>query len=201
MKYYSTFQARLNELTDKGSIDALAEDVGVTVNAVTQWRCGNNFPSFEKFQRIADYYGVSFDWLAGRSDVREVDAIAQKASKRYGLNEDVLKRMEYIAGELQATNQSNLQCPAHTKLSFIRDMGNILFCSKLGNDLLAIMGEYIMQEYENALPSIIGQGSYMEFFSKDNNMRHLLMIPIQEGLAALRSQWENDNVELVGGMD
>lgn len=199
MKYYSNFQGRLNELTDKGGIDALAEAVGVTENAVTQWRRGNNFPSFEKFQKIADYYGVSFDWLAGRSDVREVDAIAQKASGRYGLLDAVLKRLAFITDTVTAIDADKMITSQHEKPMLIQAAVNMLVGSKLGNDVLANIAEYIMRDFEDTPPLVMGAGSLAEFLSKENNMRHLFMMAIQERLATMRTQYYDDGIEPVGG--
>jgi len=199
MNYYSDFQERLNELTETGGLDALADAVGVTVNAVTQWRRGNNFPSFDKFQRIADYYGVSFDWLAGRSDVREVDAIAQKASDRYGLADVALKRLEFITKTVKAANVEAETPPALEKIALIQAAVNMLAGSKPGNDILANIAEYVMRNFDETPPLVIGGGSVAEFLSKENNGRHLFMIAIQEQLAVMRGQFFGDGIESVRG--
>jgi len=203
MEYYSDFQERLIELTDTSGLDALADAVGVTVNAVTQWRRGNNFPSFDKFQRIADFYGVSFDWLAGRSDVREVDAIAQKANDRYGLTDIALKRLEFIEKTVKETETEDEEgeemklSPSFEKIMLIQGAANMLIASKLGNEVLANIAEYVMRNFDETPPLVTGGGSLMEFLAKENNGRHLFMIAIQERLAAMRTQFYGDGLEKV----
>ena len=197
MEYYSDFQERLNELTEKSGLDALADAVGVTVNAVTQWRRGNNFPSFDKFQRIADFYGVSFDWLAGRSDVREVDEIAQKTSERYGLADTALKRLEFISNTVRATDGEAMIPRSLENLALIQAAVNMLVGSKLGNDVLANIAEYVMRNFDDMPPLVLGGGSIVEFLAKENNGRHLFMIAIQERLAAIRTQYFGDGIEKV----
>ena len=201
MKYYSDFQERLNELTNKGGIDALADAVGVTTNAVTQWRCGNNYPSFDKFQKVADYYGVSFDWLAGRSDVREVDEVAQKASMRYGLTNEVLKRLEFVTDKVIAADADAMIPSSLEKLALIQAAVNMLVGSELGNDVLSYIAEYIMRDFDDAPTLTIGGGSVAEFLSRDSNARHLFMIAIQDRLAAMRTQYFSDNITMVGGAE
>jgi len=197
MEYYSDFQERLYELTEKSGLDALADAVGVTVNAVTQWRRGNNFPSFDKFQRIADFYGVSFDWLAGRSDVREVDEIAQKTSERYGLADIALKRLEFISDTVSAADEEGITPRSLEKIALIQAAVNMLVGSKLGNDVLANIAEYVMRDFDNMPPLILGGGSIVEFLAKENNGRHLFMIAIQEQLVAMRTQFYGDGLEKV----
>ena len=197
MEYYSDFQERLIELTDKSGLDALADAVGVTVNAVTQWRRGNNFPSFDKFQRIADFYGVSFDWLAGRSDVREVDAIAQKASERYGLADIALKRLEFITNTIKAAKEEDMVSRSLEKIMLIQGTVNTLLISKTGNEVLANIGEYVMRDFDEMPTLVMGSGSLIEFLAKENNGRHLFMIAIQEQLVAIRTQYFGDGIEKV----
>lgn len=54
--------------TRHGSAKELADALGIRSNAVTEWKKGRN-KSYPKYApQIADYYGVSLDWLSGLSD-------------------------------------------------------------------------------------------------------------------------------------
>ena len=46
----------------------LCKDLGVSQSAVSAWEVGKNTMSARDAQRVADYFGVSVDYLLGRSD-------------------------------------------------------------------------------------------------------------------------------------
>lgn len=48
----------------------LAEIAGVGKSTVSGWRSGKYKPKGDKLQRIADYFGVSVEWLVGKDDCR-----------------------------------------------------------------------------------------------------------------------------------
>lgn len=49
----------------------LAEKINVDCSAVTKWETGKANPDFEKQQFLADFFGVSVDYLLGRTDFME----------------------------------------------------------------------------------------------------------------------------------
>jgi len=51
-----------------GATKALANALGVSPNLITDWKAGRA-KSYKKYAaQIAEYYGVSLDWLSGLSD-------------------------------------------------------------------------------------------------------------------------------------
>jgi len=65
--------ARILELLgeEHGSTKALADVLGVTGGTITNWKSGTS-RSYPKYApQIAEYYGVSLDWLSGNSDQKE----------------------------------------------------------------------------------------------------------------------------------
>lgn len=55
----------------RGSKKELADAVGIPANLISEWEKGRN-KSYPKYlPQIADYYGVSLDWLSGRSEQKE----------------------------------------------------------------------------------------------------------------------------------
>lgn len=58
---------KINKLTQK----QLAKIMNVDCSAVTKWETGKANPDFEKQQILADYFGVSVDYLLGRTDKKE----------------------------------------------------------------------------------------------------------------------------------
>ena len=54
------------------SQDALGEIIGVSNHAVSTYETGKNYPEVKKFFVLAEYFEVSLDYLAGWSDIREI---------------------------------------------------------------------------------------------------------------------------------
>lgn len=63
-------QLRIKQLREEKGISQakLAQDIGVTYGAVGNWESGTREPKFETVIKIADYFGVSVDYLVGRVD-------------------------------------------------------------------------------------------------------------------------------------
>lgn len=64
---------RMRELRkEKGETQVqVAAAVGITDRQYQRFEVGRQKPGFENFVAIADHFGVSLDYLAGRSDRRE----------------------------------------------------------------------------------------------------------------------------------
>lgn len=63
---------RMRELRkEKGETQAqVAAAVGITDRQYQRFETGKQKPGFENFCALADHFGVSLDYLAGRSDER-----------------------------------------------------------------------------------------------------------------------------------
>lgn len=73
------FQERLREVREiKGvSQQKTAEAVGISKNSYQCYEYGKKYPSFSMLPRLADFFGVSTDYLLGRTDVPQVVRSAQ----------------------------------------------------------------------------------------------------------------------------
>lgn len=62
------FSVRLKELRLQHgfSQEELAEKIGIKQNSYSDWEHGKCKPNYEKLEKIADFFGVSLDWLFGR---------------------------------------------------------------------------------------------------------------------------------------
>lgn len=62
------FSVRLKELRLQHgfSQEELAEQIGIKQNSYSDWEHGKCKPNYEKLEKIADFFGVSLDWLFGR---------------------------------------------------------------------------------------------------------------------------------------
>ena len=78
----STFTDRLNKLLDKSSKtdSAVADDLGVSRQAISMWRSGDRSPKRPTIEKIAEYFGVDVAWLMGYSENYErSDALRKNA--------------------------------------------------------------------------------------------------------------------------
>lgn len=62
------FSVRLKELRLQHgfSQEELVEKIGIKRNSYSDWENGKCKPNYEKLEKIADFFGVSLDWLFGR---------------------------------------------------------------------------------------------------------------------------------------
>ena len=76
---------RLNGLiTD---VNKLKEALGVSAQAINQYKIGTSRPSLENLCKIADFYGVSTDYLLGRTKTPTINPTVQAAVEYTGLSE------------------------------------------------------------------------------------------------------------------
>lgn len=62
------FSVRLKELRLQHgfSQEELAKRIGIKQSSYSDWETGKCKPNYEGLEKIADFFGVSLDWLVGR---------------------------------------------------------------------------------------------------------------------------------------
>lgn len=67
------FSERLRELRNNAGISqkSLAAALQVSQQAVAKWESESSSPNPEMLSRIADYFGVSADYLLGKTDIKK----------------------------------------------------------------------------------------------------------------------------------
>jgi len=70
--WLSAFGQRLQKAREDAGMsqDEVSEKFGFPVRSLTRWENGKADPGIHKLLRLSQLYGVSMDWLAGRTDVR-----------------------------------------------------------------------------------------------------------------------------------
>ncbi|MEZ3455460.1 MAG: helix-turn-helix domain-containing protein [Oscillospiraceae bacterium] len=65
---------RFMQLLQENNITAyrVSKDTGVTQTTLSDWKTGRGTPRTVTLQKIADYFNVSLDWLAGNSEYRNI---------------------------------------------------------------------------------------------------------------------------------
>ena len=76
----ANFSERLRELRRKRGITqtALAEIIDVGQDSISIYEKGRNYPEVRRLLILADYFGVSLDYLMGRTDDPEVHQLASQ---------------------------------------------------------------------------------------------------------------------------
>jgi transcriptional regulator with XRE-family HTH domain len=57
----------------KLSQESLANIIGVDHSTIANYETGARFPKYPILIKIADYFGVSIDWLLGRTDIPQLN--------------------------------------------------------------------------------------------------------------------------------
>lgn len=92
------FSSRLAYLMNEKGISqqALAQVIGVARQSIAQYLDGKTQPNAEKICAIADYFGVSTDYLLGRVDLQSTDIDIQGICKKTNISQ---KALEVILNE------------------------------------------------------------------------------------------------------
>lgn len=68
--YNSAFPTRLRKLMDEANISQqeIADFIGVSRQAVAQWKDGKTIPDMNNFKRTAEFFNVPYEYLLGDTD-------------------------------------------------------------------------------------------------------------------------------------
>lgn len=79
----------------------VAKATGISQNTFSDWKKGRSTPKIDKMQKIADYFGVTTDYLLGKPDQKETPPALTKKDER-----DIEKIL--AAARSQLENQEGL---------------------------------------------------------------------------------------------
>lgn len=100
-RYSAVFASRLRELIKEKGItqQELSDGLGgiISRQTINKWTLGTTSPDIISAAAIADYFGVSTDYLLGRTEIKSVDEDIQIACKVTGFSEEAINK---IQGEL-----------------------------------------------------------------------------------------------------
>ena len=89
------FKDRLIKLRKELNLtqEELAQKIGYTRTAISAWEIGRNEPSNADTIKLAEYFGVSTDYLLGKTDIRNIEEDFRFAyhKETEGLSEDEIK--------------------------------------------------------------------------------------------------------------
>jgi transcriptional regulator with XRE-family HTH domain len=88
---YSPLYWRLNEEIGPRNISELAKKLDISESAIRQWLSGYSQPALKFIVPVAEFLGVSCDYLLCKTDTRSPDANLQAAVDFTGLSEQAIK--------------------------------------------------------------------------------------------------------------
>lgn len=119
---------RLNILITDGN--ALKDFLGCSIQAVNQYKLGISRPSLENLCKIADFYGVSTDYLLGRTDPENstADEKLKMISEYTGLSNQAILRLDSISTTVAYGKRTLNDLIAHPKFyEFISYMSTYFY--------------------------------------------------------------------------
>lgn len=129
------FGERLHELmqnsTPKVTQQRLADAVGVKRQSIAQYLAGNVQPPLSTVVAIANYFGVTIDYLTGRTNISSQDLEAKEICAKTGLSE---KALAALMQEPHTQSLINRLLESRFRASLFRDITNyrtLTVCSEL----------------------------------------------------------------------
>ena len=94
------FAKRLRDLRDEKNVsqEEVAKEVGITKSTLSKYELGKNEPGMMVAKRLADYFHVSFDWLVGHSDEKQLVMAKKELANLFSklLEKDKLEAVRYM---------------------------------------------------------------------------------------------------------
>lgn len=134
----------------------LANFLDVSVQAVNQYRIGTTQPTIERICKIADFYGVTVDYLLGRTTTKTINADVATAVKTTGLSEDAIMFFDALHDSkhtkeiLSAVNMLFSETRYDDCISFWKRLQQFLFSSSkpymvpIGEDFVEISADAVL---------------------------------------------------------
>ena len=176
---------RLNELITDAN--ALKDHLGVSAQAVNQYRLGLARPSLENLCKIAGFYGVSTDYLLGITDIPNTDTNIQAVHKFTGLSAGAIAKLQNIYNENRKTAFSDIisllieDFNAEYFLSIVGDLISLSFDNS-GHELIHIdIDDSRMVAYKEKLLNTMLQINFTERIPEISKeyRRQFALSPIQ----------------------
>lgn len=116
-----------------------AAEIGISPQALSDYRNGNREPGLYAATRLADYFGVSLDYLVGKHECKTPDN--EQIHKVLGLSDEAIKALK----ELNSTEHWGRLTPIQK--GAIRAL-NALLVSKEGRAMFGLVGTYLYANFE-----------------------------------------------------
>ncbi|MEA5136440.1 MAG: helix-turn-helix transcriptional regulator [Candidatus Fimivivens sp.] len=71
------------------------KETGVPQSSLSEWKRGNSMPKIDKMQKLAEYFGVSVDYLLGKEEQKEKEPDLTDEDRR-----DIAKMLDGMVNQL-----------------------------------------------------------------------------------------------------
>ncbi len=137
--YNKPLAVRIRKLTEQSGLSkvTLAENIGVSRQALNDYCAGNSVPDANNLIKLAKYFRVSADWLLGLTDYENVTDTINLVSAYTGLYPDSIKTLHSFSEKVNTTPENEIalslvDCIITDSLKDFRDFAN--FAVGLHND-------------------------------------------------------------------
>jgi transcriptional regulator with XRE-family HTH domain len=113
----------------------VADYVGVTRQAVAQWKDGKTLPDMYSFKKVAEFFGVPFAYLYGDSDSRQAENM--HLEETLGLSDDAIEILQTYKGRLDPLDGNGYIPWAKVVSMLIGSSGFVRSIESLQNSALA----------------------------------------------------------------
>ena len=93
--------------------EQIAEILGVSCQAISKWETGGSFPDISLLPSIADYFGVSIDYLLGHDAGKRIEEIDQVCARA----EDLFREDKYMLA-VPLLRETLIKHPGNEKLMY-----------------------------------------------------------------------------------
>jgi len=155
--------------TEKHATQAqIADFLGVTIKTYRGYEKGQEYPKLESLIALADKWGVSIDYLLGRSDCTSVEN--DYISKKTGLSDKAINKLHDLVQRDDFLNDSNIKNAQRTDnavrpvhIPSILKTINFVLESRRATNLLTFMTYYL----DSSKYTTLLDGSFKPLVSKD----------------------------------
>lgn len=141
--YNRPFAKRLRILLEENNISQtqLANELGITRQAVNSYMLGNSLPDIEKFQKMASFFNVSYEYLLGETESKRRENI--NVYEKMGLSDSAIQQLENIQFIATSEDKDSVNWKQISIAQKEQDAINLLLSSSLLPRLLDSVSEYI----------------------------------------------------------
>jgi transcriptional regulator with XRE-family HTH domain len=149
--YNSKFAVNLRELLEKSprtnertTYKVLAEYLNVKQQSVSSWANGTTIADTKHLAPIAEYFGVSTDYLLGLTGIKKPDINEREVSKKYGLCEAALNALSDLpeAKSPAYEMEDRLKIERCADTMSYRAVINLLLSHEIGKQVLRFLSSY-----------------------------------------------------------
>ena len=170
-----------NNLKDTKEANRLKDCLGVSIQAINQYKLGTTFPKTENLIKIADYFGISVDYLLGLTGTPNRDTTIQAVHDVTGLSVGAIIKLHDIYEKNSETLFSEI-------ISALIEDNNAEFFLSIISSLISCIDTDEGKETINI--TIDGKE---ENLYKETHLKLLLQIKVLENISAIAKKFREGN--------